>query len=174
MESLLRIAGFVIFPSIGGSIGGLITRKKIKTWFNDLDKPSWRPPNWAFGPVWTTLYSAMGYASYLVWRDGGGFDGPASFPLSLYGAQLAMNWMWTPLFFGLEQTGFAFVWLVALDVGIVATMVSFRQINQTAFWLLAPYLAWSSFAAVLNFEIWRRNPSSNWEDDSLLGILLNS
>ena len=136
----------------------------------------------------------MGYASYLVWRDGGGFDGPASYPLSVYGAQLAMNWMWTPIFFGLEQTGFAFLWLVAIgktrilflfdvlisllrnsgtqpfslersDAGIVATMMSFWEINQTASLLLAPYLAWSSFAAVLNFEIWRRNPSQKSKDE---------
>ena len=137
-------------------------------------------------------FKAMGYASYLVWRDGGGFDGPASYPLSLYGAQLAMNWMWTPIFFGLEQTGFGFLWLVAIgktrswylfdlfddtkaelsfssfepsDAGIVATMMSFWEINQTASLLLAPYLAWSSFAAVLNFEIWRRNPSQKSKDE---------
>jgi len=161
----MKIAGFVLFPSIGGSLGGIITRNKVKTWFKDLDKPSWRPPNWAFGPVWTSLYSAMGYASYLVWRDGGGFDGPASFPLTLYGAQLAMNWLWTPIFFGLEQTGFAFIWLAALDVGIVSTMVSFWKINQTASLLLSPYLAWSTFAAALNFEIWRRNSKPSAKKD---------
>jgi len=157
METILKIAGFVLFPSVGGTVGGFITRKKIKTWFADLDKPAWRPPNWAFGPVWTTLYSAMGYASYLIWRDGGGFSGAAALPLTLYGTQLAMNWMWTPIFFGLEQTGFGFLWLLALDAGIVSTMVSFWGINKNATFLLAPYLMWSTFAAALNFEIWRRN-----------------
>lgn len=165
MDSLLKIAGFVLFPSIGGSLGGIITRKKVKTWFNELDKPSWRPPNWAFGPVWTSLYSAMGYASYLVWRDGGGFHGSASIPLALYGAQLAMNWLWTPIFFGFEQTGFGFVWLVGIDVGIVSTMVGFWDINKNATLLLAPYLAWSTFAAALNFEIWRRNPAPSIKAD---------
>lgn len=69
------VVGATVLPNLGGIAGGYFTRKAIKNWYEKLNKPEWRPPNWAFGPVWTTLYCSMGYASYLVYRDGGGFDG---------------------------------------------------------------------------------------------------
>lgn len=95
----VQIAGAVILPNIGGWVGGIITKRNIESWYTGLKKPSWRPPNYAFAPAWTALYSGMGYASYVVYKQGGGFNGAAKFPLMLFGAQLALNWAWTPLFF---------------------------------------------------------------------------
>merc|ERR1712200_3900 len=152
MESVLKIASFVLFPSIGGSLGRFITRKKVKTWFANLEKPSWRPPNFAFGPVWTCLYGGMGYASYLVMRDGGDLVS-----LSLYSTQLALNWAWTPIFFGSHNVKAAFYEICLLWIAVAATGVNFFHVNKVAGLLFLPYQAWVTLATFLNFSVWQMN-----------------
>jgi len=124
-------------------------------WYQSLEKPPWNPPGWIFGPVWTALYTMMAVAAWLVWRRGG-FAAQRR-PLALFLAQLALNAAWTPLFFGLHRPGVAFVDIVLLWLAIGATLLAFRAVSRGAAWLLAPYLAWVSFAAVLNFTLWRLN-----------------
>lgn len=124
-------------------------------WYATLKKPSWNPPDWIFGPVWSALYTMMAVAAWLVWQRGG-FVAQRR-PLALFLAQLGLNALWTPLFFGLHRPGLAFAEIVLLWVAIAATLAAFRRVNQAAAWLLAPYLVWVSFAAVLNFEMWRLN-----------------
>lgn len=151
--------GATILPNLGGWAGGLITAKNINPWYESLRKPDWRPPNWAFGPIWTTLYCSMGYASYLVWRDGGGFAGEAGCPLALYGINLGLNWAWTPIFFGAKSLKWSFYEILAVLGSSAATTTAFYQVNRTAGYLLFPYVAWGSLATVLNYVIWRDNSS---------------
>ncbi len=125
-------------------------------WYASLHKPAWNPPGWIFGPAWTTLYAMMAVAAWLVWQRGG-FAAQRR-PLGLFLAQLALNALWTPLFFGLRQPGMAFAEILVLWLAIGATLLAFRRVSRAAAWLLVPYLAWVSFAAALNGTIWRLNP----------------
>ncbi len=125
-------------------------------WYASLNKPAWNPPSWLFGPVWTALYLMMAIAAWLVWRRGG-FRANRQ-PLGWFLAQLGLNAAWSPLFFGLQWPGVAFAEILLLWCAIAGTLVSFLRVNRVAGGLLAPYLAWVSFAAVLNFALWRMNP----------------
>jgi len=124
-------------------------------WYAGLNKPSWNPPGWVFGPVWSALYAMMAVAAWLVWQRGG--FGAQRRRLVWFIIQLALNAAWTPLFFGWHLPAIAFGEMLLLWAAIAATLRAFFQINRLAGWLLAPYLAWVSFAAALNFTIWKLN-----------------
>lgn len=124
-------------------------------WYADLMKPTWNPPSWVFGPVWTALYIMMAVAAWLVWREGG-WKAQCR-PLTMYLVQWALNAIWTPLFFALHQPGWAFVEIVILLATILTTSFMFWRVKSVAGLLLAPYALWTAFAAVLNFTIWRLN-----------------
>ncbi|XP_074649230.1 translocator protein-like [Tubulanus polymorphus] len=157
MSWMLKPSAFIIAPHIGGIAGSFITRDSVKTWYKDIKKAPWTPPNWVFGPVWTSLYTGMGYASYLVYRDGGGFEGEASTALQLYAGHLALNWLWTPLFFGKKKFGLAAIEILFLAGSIVGCAVKFYPINKTASYIMLPYLAWACYASTLNIYIWLKN-----------------
>jgi translocator protein len=125
-------------------------------WYAGLVKPALTPPGWVFGPVWTLLYAMMGTAAWLVWRAYGLTGAPV--PLGLFLVQLALNALWSYLFFGLNRPGLAFLDIVALWLAILATLVAFWRADPLAGLLLLPYLLWVSFATYLNFQFWRLNP----------------
>ncbi|XP_040201763.1 translocator protein [Rana temporaria] len=157
MPSWVPAVGLTLLPHVGGILGGLITRKEVKTWYTTLVKPSWRPPNWMFAPVWTSLYTAMGYGSYLIYKELGGFTEDALVPLGLHAGQLALNWAWTPIFFGAHKIGWGLVEIAALTGTVVLTTISWYPISKTAAYLMFPYIAWLSLATSLNYVIWRDN-----------------
>lgn len=146
---------WVVLCLAAGGLGGLVTTPAIPTWYAQLEKPTWTPPDWLFGPAWTTLYLLMAVAAWLVWRRGG-FAAQRR-PLTVFLVQLALNAAWSFLFFGLRNPGLALAEIVVLWVMIVATLLAFRRVSTVAALLLVPYLLWVTFAAALNFEVWRLN-----------------
>ncbi len=124
-------------------------------WYASLAKPDWNPPSYVFGPVWTTLYILMGISAWLVWRKVG-FSGAKSV-LALFLVQLVLNSLWSYLFFGLHQPGFALIEIVILWSVILVVTIGFWRISATAGIMLLPYLCWVGFASVLNLQLWRLN-----------------
>ena len=149
----LVVAIVLCFAAAG--LGGLVTTPQIPNWYATIAKPTWTPPDWIFGPVWTLLYLMMAVAAWLVWRQNGFAD--AKLPLTLFAIQLALNSLWSVLFFGLQNPGAAAVEIILLWAAILATLIAFWKLSKWAGGLLAPYLAWVSFATVLNVAIWRLN-----------------
>ena len=148
---------WILLCELAGVIGGLATAPAIPTWYATLVKPTWTPPGWVFGPVWTVLYALMGIAAARVWiRHRQTSAGKRS--LALFGAQLAMNAEWPVLFFGLKAPGSALVAIVILWGAIAALILWWWRLERPSSLLLIPYLAWVSYATALNAAIWQLNP----------------
>lgn len=146
----------ILLALAAGGIGSIFTMSEIPGWYATLVKPAISPPNWIFGPVWTTLYVLMGTAAWLVWQKG--WDTPGvKLALSLYMLQLILNALWSFLFFGMHALGLAFLELVLLWLSIAGTMVLFYALSPLAAVLLIPYLAWVSFAGYLNYLLYTLN-----------------
>ncbi|MDP1963935.1 MAG: TspO/MBR family protein [Reyranella sp.] len=153
-----EIVGFALFVGLClgiGALGAAVTATSVKTWYAELAKPSFNPPNEVFGPVWTVLYVLMGVAAWRVWRAAD--RETARGPLSMFALQLALNLGWSVSFFGLERIGPSVAVILVLELAIVATALAFRSIDRIAALLLVPYVLWVAFAAILNIAIWRLN-----------------
>ena len=155
-SDILKVVFSILICQAAGFLGSLATTPSIATWYKTVAKPSFNPPNAIFGPVWLSLYLMMSISLFLVWRQWGAAKGvrPA---LIIFFVQLALNTLWSVLFFGLHQPGWAFLEIVVLWLFILLTMIVFWRLSRAAGLLLLPYLLWVSFASALNFAIWRLN-----------------
>ena len=154
MSALLPLFVFVA-ACAAAAAPGLIFRPG--SWYRDLAKPSWRPPDRLLGPVWLVLYVSIAVSGWLVWRRAG-VDG-AALALAVYAVQLVLNGLWSALFFGVRRPGWALVEIVCLWLAILATIAAFHPLDPTAAYLLVPYACWVGFAVFLNYRIWRLNPA---------------
>jgi translocator protein len=144
---------FLIGTLLVAASASVFTESNIAGWYAGLVKPSFNPPNWVFAPVWTALYVLMAVAAWRAWRKAG----IMSVALTLYFLQLTFNFAWSLIFFAQHQIAIALADIVVLLISVAATAISFFRADRWAGLMLLPYLAWISFATLLNYEIWRLN-----------------
>jgi benzodiazapine receptor len=157
MQKIARIVLVVTSCLVIGYLSGTVTRESITTWYPTLLKPIFNPPNWIFAPVWTLLYAMMGVAGGIIWNHLETNKEQVKKAFAFFIIQLALNALWSYLFFGLHNPLLALLEIIILWLMIFETYVQFKSINKLAGWLLIPYLAWVSFATVLNASIWWLN-----------------
>lgn len=145
----------IALPLAVGAIAGTATAREIPGWYAGLVRPAIAPPNWVFGPVWTTLYILMGISLYLIWKLPP--DQARNLALAAFGIQLVLNFFWTFIFFSCKSLGWAFVEIIVLWIMLVFTMVLFWRLKPIAAWINLPYLLWVSFATLLTWSYWRLN-----------------
>lgn len=146
----------VLLTLSAGAIGSFFTAPAISEWYVNLNMPALSPPNWLFGPVWTTLYILMGLATFLVWREGLE-KRLVKVALVVYIIQLILNSLWSVIFFGAKLPGLALVEIGFLWLFIILNIYYFSKVSKFSAWLLVPYILWVSFAAYLNYQIWVLN-----------------
>jgi benzodiazapine receptor len=151
-----RLIVSIAICQMAGIIGSFFTVSSVSTWYQTLNKPFFNPPGWLFGPVWIILYLLMGISLYIVWNKGVKSK-QSKIAVTLFGAQLVLNSLWSIIFFGLKSPLFAFIEIIVLWIAIVSTIIYFYRISKTASYLLLPYIIWVSFASVLNFFIYYLN-----------------
>jgi len=156
MKKAVTLIVFIVVCELAGILGSVFTTPSIPGWYAGLAKPSFNPPSWLFGPVWTTLYALMGVAAWLVYEKG--VKRPdVKKALSVFAAQLILNTLWSIVFFGAHLILGAAVVIVLLGAMILLTILLFGRISKPAAWLLVPYFLWVSFATVLNISLYVLN-----------------
>ncbi len=152
----MPLAVSLIVCQLAGVFGSLATLPAIPTWYASLIKPELAPPNWVFGPVWTTLFVCMGVAAFLIWKKGTNKK-EVRIALLAFAVQLALNVLWSVVFFGMQNLGAAFLEVVIFWLAILTTTALFWKLSRPAAYLMLPYLAWVSFASYLTYMLWQLN-----------------
>ena len=155
-NSVIKLVVGIVASFAAGGIGSLFTFKAIPTWYSSLKKPPYTPPNWAFGPVWTTLYILMGISVFLVWQQGLDTSGTL-LAFILFWIQLVLNALWSVIFFGMKSKGGGVITIIVLWFLILATVVASFRVSSWAGALLIPYILWVSIASYLNIGVWTLN-----------------
>ena len=153
--NFLKLMVSLIICQLAGFIGSLFTSPAIPEWYASLQKPSFTPPNWLFSPVWIFLFLLMGVSLYLIWQAASKKE--AKLALVLFSVQLVLNMLWSVIFFGLKSPMLAFIEITVLWIAIILTVMKSMKVAKAAGYLLLPYIIWVSFAAVLNFFLWKLN-----------------
>ena len=156
LKSSLQLVASILICEFVGIAGSLFTFSSVNNWYTTLATPALNPPGWVFGPVWTLLYALMGIAVFLIWQKRTKRTSHNR-ALAVFAAQLVLNGIWTPIFFGAHNLGLAFIDIVLLLLAIVWPIVEFYKISRPAAYLLLPYAAWVSFATYLNLALWLLN-----------------
>jgi tryptophan-rich sensory protein len=156
VRSPSRLAISIVICYVPAGIGSFFTVPATGTWYAALDKPWFTPPAWVFGPVWTVLYLLMGISLYRLWMQQGSYE--IRLPAILFGVQLALNALWSFLFFGLQSPFLGLIEIVALWISIAVTIAALNRIDHTGAVLLVPYILWVSLAGVLNYAVFQLNP----------------
>ncbi len=159
-KGILVLIGLVIISQLTGIFSGMISSSvsssSFKTTYSDINQPSFSPPSWVFGPVWTILYTLMGISAYLVYKKG--IENPdVKSALVFFSIQLFLNFLWSIIFFGLSNLLLALIEIIILWGFIMAMIISFKKVSKTAAYMQIPYILWVTFAAILNFTIWILN-----------------
>ena len=156
LKEILKLIASVIVVFIAGAIGNFFTLSEITTWYAALTKPTWTPPNWLFGPVWTTLYILMGIALYLIWSKGLEHK-DVKIAIGVFAVQLILNTLWSIVFFGMHSLFGGVVTIIILWIAILANIIVFYRISKPAGLLLVPYIVWVSIASYLNYSVYLLN-----------------
>ncbi len=156
MNNTFKLILSIAIPLIVGGTSGFFTTTGVDSWYQTINKPTWNPPSWIFGPVWTTLYIMMGISLFLVWKSATGKE-LKRIAIILFTVQLLLNFFWSFIFFYNQQPGWALVEIIVMWIFILLTIFAFANVNKLAAWLLVPYISWVSFATILNYTIWQLN-----------------
>jgi translocator protein len=154
-KQIFKLIASLLLPLIIGAVAGIFTSKAIPVWYAALNRPSFSPPNWVFGPVWTTLYILMGFSLFLIWNQDKSKE--RNLAILTFIIQLVLNFAWSFIFFYFNRIGLALVEIILLWVSIIVMLIQFYKIKPVAAYINIPYLLWVSFASILNASYYLLN-----------------